>query len=58
MKDDQKIKTDIQREIGDLARIIGLLSIKYREEPLLNDAQKTFMNLSIHVGRALDIQLQ
>jgi hypothetical protein len=58
MKDDQKIKTDIQREIGYLARIIGLLSIKYREEPLLNDAQKTFMNLSIHVGRALDIQLQ
>lgn len=58
MKHDQKMKLDIQNDIRDLAKIIGLLSIKYKEEPLLIDAQKAFLGLSVHVGRALNIQLQ
>jgi 7,8-dihydro-6-hydroxymethylpterin-pyrophosphokinase len=58
MNDEKKIKLDIQKEIGDLARIIGLLSEKYKDDPLLNDAQSAFMNLAVHVGKALDIQLQ
>jgi len=56
MMDDQKIT--IQNEIRKLAKIIGLLSIKDNEEPLLNDIQKAFHGLAVHVGRALDIQLQ
>lgn len=58
MKDDKKTKIEIQKELGDLAWIIGLLSIKYKEDPVLIDAQKAFMNLAIHVWSALDIQLQ
>jgi hypothetical protein len=58
MKHDQKMKLDIQNDIRDLAKIISLLSIKYKEEPLLIDAQKVFLDLSVHVGRALNIQLQ
>jgi hypothetical protein len=58
MKHNQRIKLDIQNDIRDLAKIIGLLSIKYKEEPLLIDAQKSFLDLSVHVGRALNIQLQ
>lgn len=56
MNDD--IKSEIKKDIGDLAKTISLLSAKYKEEPLLNDAQKAFMDLSLHVGKALDIQMQ
>lgn len=56
MKDD--IKTEIQNDIGHLAQAIGQLSLKYKEDPLCKEAQKAFMALSVHVGRALDIQLQ
>ncbi len=57
MKDDQKIKLEIQNDIRDLAKIINSLSTKYNEEPLLKDAQEAFLRLSVHVGKALDIQL-
>jgi hypothetical protein len=43
MKHDQKMKLDIQNDIRDLAKIIGLL--------------KAFLGLSVHVGRALNIEL-
>jgi hypothetical protein len=58
MNNDQKIRIDIQKEIGDLAKIISLLSMKYKDELLLKEAQKAFMSLAVHVGRALNIQLQ
>jgi len=58
MKDDQEIKIEIQRNIRDMAEILGHLSTKYKEEPLLKDAQEAFLSLSVHVGKALDIQLQ
>lgn len=58
MSDNKKLKTGIQKEIGDLAKVIGLLSNKYREEPLLNDARDSLLRLSVHVCRALDIRLQ
>lgn len=52
------MKIEIERDIGDLAKILSLLSAKYKDEPLLNDAQNTFLSLSVHVGKALDLQLQ
>jgi hypothetical protein len=58
MKDDQKMNLDIQKDIQELAKIIGLLATKYKEEPLLIDAERVFLALSVHVGRALNIQLQ
>jgi hypothetical protein len=58
MKADQKMKFDIQKNIQELAKIIGLLTTIYKEEPLLIDAQKVFLTLSLLVGRALNIQLQ
>jgi len=58
MKNDKKMKTEIQKDIAELSKIIGLLSTKYKEEPLLNNAQQAFLSLSVHVGKALDIQLQ
>jgi len=58
MKDNQTLKQDIQKEIGELAKIIGTLSEKYQGEVLLDDAQKVFLSLSVHVGKALNIQLQ
>ncbi len=58
MDDLQRIKTDIQKEIGDLAKIIALLSFKYKDEPLLDDAQKAFMGLAMNVGKALNIQVR
>ncbi len=58
MKSEQEMKIEIQRDVGELAKNLGLLSTKYKEEPLLDDAQKVFLNLSVHVSRALKIQLQ
>ncbi len=58
MNDDHELKLDIQKDIKELAGIIGRLTIKYEAEPLLSDAQKAFTSLSVKVGRALDIQLQ
>jgi len=58
MKEDQEIKIEIQKNIRDMAEIISQLSTQYKEEPLLKDIQKIFLNLSVHVGKALDIQLQ
>jgi len=58
VEDNQKMKTEIQKEIGELAKIIGTLSEKYQGEVLLDDAQKVFLSLSVHVGKALNIQLQ
>lgn len=56
MKSEEKI--EIQNDIGTLAKIISLLSVKYNEEPLLDDAQKAFLSLSVHISKALNIQLQ
>jgi len=58
MKEDQEIKIEIQKNIRDMAEIISQLSTKYKEEPLLKDIQEIFLSLSVHVGKALDIQLQ
>jgi hypothetical protein len=58
MKADKKMILDIQKNIQELAKIIGLLTTTYKEEPLLIDAQKVFLTLSVLVGRALNIQLQ
>lgn len=58
MKDSQTLKRDIQKEIGELAKIIGVLSEKYKGETLLDDAQKVFLSLSVKMGKALDIQLR
>jgi len=48
MKDNQTLKQDIQKEIGELAKIIGTLSEKYQGEVLLDDAQKVFLSLSLN----------
>jgi len=58
MINEQEIKIEIQKDIGELAKTIGLLSMKYRDEPLINDIQKSFLSLSVHIGKALNIQLQ
>jgi len=58
MNDDNRKKTEIQSDIRELSELIGMLSTKYKEEPLVEDVQAAFMNLSAHVGRALKIQLQ
>lgn len=52
------LKTGISNDIREMAKLIGLLSFKYKDEPLLDETQKTFLSLSVHVGQALDIQLQ
>ncbi len=58
MTDKTNLKTEIQKDIRDLAEVLNLLASKYRDEPLLDDAQKAFLSLSVHTGKALDIQLQ
>lgn len=58
MKDKETIKLEIQDDIREMSELIGLLSAKYSNDPLLHDIQKKFLGLSTHVGRALDIQLQ
>ena len=58
MEKEQKMKIEIQKDIGDLSRTINLLCNKYKDEPILDEVQKAFLSLSVHVGRALDIQLQ
>ena len=58
MENEKNMKVKIQKDIKDLAKILGSLSMKYKDEPLLDDAQGAFLNLSVHVGKALDIQLQ
>jgi hypothetical protein len=52
------LKPEIQNDIREMSELIGLLSVKYSNDPLLNDIQKKFLGLSAHAGRALDIQLQ
>lgn len=54
----EQTKSDIIRDIGELSKIIHLLSLKYRQEPLMKHTQKVFLRLSVHVGKALDISLQ
>jgi len=58
MKNEREIKIEIEKDIGDLSKVLSLLSTKYNEDPLFNDAQKSFLSLSVHVGQALNIQLQ
>jgi len=57
MKNQQKFKTEIHGDLSDLSRIINQLTMKYEKEPLVTEARKAFMSLSVHVGRALDIDL-
>jgi len=58
MKNDSQLKIEIQKEIRELAKTIHDLSMKYQEEPLMKDAQNVFLNLSLSIGKALDIPLQ
>ncbi len=58
MNSDDKLKIKIQKDIGSLSEVLSLLCSKYSEEPLLDDAERIFLSLSVHVGKALDISLQ
>jgi hypothetical protein len=58
MEDAGSLKTDVQDDIRETAKLIGLLSIQYRDDPPLDATQRTFLSLSVHVGRAPDIPLQ
>lgn len=58
MKIDENIKIEIQNDIRNMAEILSSLSEKYSEDPLCSDAQSIFLSLSVHVGKALKIQLQ
>jgi len=42
MQDEGNMKINVQNDIREMAKLIGLPSIKYRDEPLLNEAQKVF----------------
>jgi hypothetical protein len=57
MENEKQLKTKIQKDIGELAKTIHDLSIKYQEEQLIKDAQNKFLSLSVNVARALDIPL-
>lgn len=58
MKLDEETRLKVQEDIGSLAKAIESLSIKYQDEPLVAEVQKAFLNLSVHVGKAVSIQLQ
>jgi len=58
MKRQEKTILEIQKDLSELARLLGLLGDRYREEPLMDDAQKTFLRLTVNMGKVLNIQVQ
>jgi len=58
MKNKEELKLEIRKDIGNLSRIIHDLSMKYKKEPGMKDAQKALLSLSVNIGRALNIPMQ
>jgi len=49
------VRLQIQGDIRELAKILGMMP---NDALLVTDARNAFHALAVHVGRALDIQLQ
>jgi hypothetical protein len=58
MGHENRLKTIILEDIQGLAKTIHELSTKYKEEPLMGDAQNELLSLSVNVAKAFDIPLQ
>jgi hypothetical protein len=57
IKNEEQLRMEIRKNVGELAESLYSLSMKYEKEPLLKDAQSALLGLAIHVGNALDMQM-
>jgi hypothetical protein len=53
-----ELKMKVKEDLRDVARLIGVLTMKYRNDPLTGEAGEAFLRLSTDIARALEIRIQ
>ncbi len=58
MEKNKEAKESLIKDIHSLSKIIQELSLKYDNEPLMEELQTRFLGLSVNISIAADIPLQ